>query len=337
MNEQDLDKTLNQDEFEEVEPTILRNEIGKVVDPTVVVEEANRTVVLTNDETIIIEKEHLIDIPPKNRPRKVYGGMWGPVEIATVGGAMVAIFAAILVYIFVVAPSNREVENNRVRLAALENELVSARSKYGNITSTKSQVEVVLSSVSDFESRLPAATNGRTALYQKINGLIAGYGLVNTTGPDYSPLEIADQENGNQSEEERGKSKFKSLFPGVYVTTTVEGPYVNLRRFLQEIETGNEFIIVSAVDLEPSDSEQKSDPGTGATQASVPGGVNPTLGGFSESNTRMPMQPTTSQAVLPNSQRGKTHGSTVRLRLEMAAYFRRPNLIAPVEPQVVSR
>jgi len=258
------------------------------------------------------------------------------VEIATAGAAMVAVFAAVLVYIFVVAPSNREVENNRVRLAALESELASARSKYGNISSTQSQVEVVLSSVSDFESRyLPAATNGRTALYQRINGLIASYGLTNTTGPDYSPLEILDQNEGNQTDEERGKSKFKSLFPGVYVSTTVEGPYVNLRRFLREIETGSEFIIVSAVELEPSESEEKTKSGTGTTQAGIPGGPNPTLGGgFPEANTRMQMQPA-SQAVVPNSQRGRTHGSVVRLRLEMAAYFRRPNLTA-VEPEAVT-
>ena len=40
---------------------------------------------LTDNETIVIEKEPFIDLPPKNRPRKVYGGMWGPIELATAG------------------------------------------------------------------------------------------------------------------------------------------------------------------------------------------------------------------------------------------------------------
>jgi hypothetical protein len=35
-------------------------------------------------ETIVIEKTPTIDIAPKKRPRKVYGGMWGQTEIATV-------------------------------------------------------------------------------------------------------------------------------------------------------------------------------------------------------------------------------------------------------------
>ena len=329
MNEKDLENTIKQDS----EPTILTNDIGKVLDPTVVIDEADRTVLLTENETIIIEKEHLIDIPPKNRPRKVYGGMWGPVEIATAGAAMLAVIAAILLYVFFVVPSNRELENNRVRLTTLENELIATRAKYGSISNVETEVAKLLTSVSDFESNyLPIATNGRTALYQRINGLIAGNGLVNTTGPDYAPLEIVDQNEGSKNDEERGKSKFRSLFPGVYVTTTVEGTYGSLRKFLSELETGNEFMIVSAVELEPSDTEQKGGQQNNPAQSGIP--ADPTAG-FPVTNTSAPFQQP-AQIALPNSQRGKTHGTTVRLRLEMAAYFRRPNAI-PVVTEAVPR
>jgi hypothetical protein len=82
-----------------------------------------------------------------------------------------------------------------------------------------------MSSVDDFESRyLPVATSGRTSLYQRINGLIGAYNLVNTTGPDYAPLETLDVADGVETDEERGRSKYKSLFPGVYVTMTVGQP-----------------------------------------------------------------------------------------------------------------
>lgn len=334
MSEKDLEKTINQNGPDDAKPKILVNEYGQAVDPTVVIDEADRTVLLTENETIVIEKESVIDIPPKNRPRKVYGGMWGTAEIATAGTAMLAVVAAILLYVFVVVPSNREVENNRVRLAALEQELISNRAKYGKISSTKEGVAALLTSVSDFESRyLPVAANGRTALYQRINGLIAGYGLVNTTGPDFAPLEIADQNKGGQSDEERGKSKFQSLFPGVYVTVTVEGTYLNLRRFISDIETGKEFVVISSVELEPSDTEQKNGQQNNPTQAGPVGGINPTLGGFPAGNTSAPIQPT-AQTALPNSARGKTHGETVRLRLEMASYFRRPNAAPVVQESV---
>ena len=64
------------------QPEILVNFDQATLDPTVVVDEADRTVVLTEDETLVIQKTEQIDIVPVNRPRKVYGGMWGPMEIA---------------------------------------------------------------------------------------------------------------------------------------------------------------------------------------------------------------------------------------------------------------
>ena len=87
---------------------------------------------------------------PKNRPRKVYAGMWGQAEIATVGLGMLAILATILLYIFVVLPADKELEANQKKRAALDTELVSARNKYGSITDTQTQVGVLLNSVTDF-------------------------------------------------------------------------------------------------------------------------------------------------------------------------------------------
>ena len=264
--------------------------------------------------------------------------MWGPTEIATAGTAFMAVLAVILLYIFLVVPSNRELEKNRAERDRLEQELISAQAKYGDITSTETQVAKLISSVDDFESRyLPAAVTGKTALYQRINGLIAAYGLTNTSGPDYVPLEIADQNKGSQPNEERGKTKFRSLFPGVYVTTTVEGSYQNIRRFIREIETGREFVVVSAVELEPSETDQKNDPGAAPVQTSVAGNSFPSEArppGLSGANN-----PNFGQPISQNQQskaRGKTHGETVRLRLEMAAYFRRTNSL-PVDPEVQSQ
>lgn len=333
MSDQELNKNVP-GQPRENEPEILRNEIGATPDPTVVIDEADRTVLLTDNETIVIEKEPRIDIPPKNRPRKVYGGMFGPVEIGVVGAGMLAVVAAVLLYVFFVVPSNREIEANRTRIDRLEKELASAKEKYGNMSNVETEVAKLISSVNDFEAQyLPVPTNGRTALYQRINGLIASYGLLNSTGPDYAPLEILDDGKEKDGEERGGKSKYRSFFPGVYVSMTVEGPYTNLRRFIREIETsGNEFVVISAVELEPSDAEQ--DKPDGATLASNPGGRNLTQefpNGF-PSNT-MQAQPA-GQGMAPSSSRGKTHGSVVSLKLEMAAYFRRPNAVAVPEGAV---
>lgn len=319
---------------DEKEPTILRNEYGSVVDPTVVVDEPGRTVMLTDNETIIIEKEPQYHLTPKSRERKVYQGMWGPVELGVLGAGMLGVLAAVLLYVLFVSPSNRELENNRTRKERLEAELISAREKYGNISDTETQVARLISSVNDFEAQyLPLPTTGRTAVYQRINGLIVSHGLVNSAGPDYAPLDILDKANQNGEEDRDGKGRFRSFFPGVYVTMTVEGSYANLRSFVNALETASEFIVVSAVELEPSDAQEK-DPAQ-ATTAGVPPGVDPTTAYPSATNTSVPL-PAVQGGGLPSS-RGKTHGTVVSLRLEMAAYFRRPTSPVPAAPEVVQQ
>lgn len=277
---------------------------------------------------IVVNEPPRIDAVPMNRPRKVYGGMWGQNEIVAAAVSMVAILAAIALYLFVVAPSNSELERNRAERSRIELELISARAKYGNITSTETQVAKLMSSVDEFESSyLPVAATGRTSLYQRINGLIGSYGLVNTNGPEFSPLEIAERAQTGQSDEDRGREKFRSLFPGVYVTMTVEGSYQNLRRFIREIETGNEFVVVSSVELESSDSEKPAD--ATKPQQNIPqrSGVSINTGmpaGFDD-----PASPVQNAGQSPR-RRGKTRGETVSLRLEMAAYFRRQNMAPAV-------
>ena len=266
-----------------------------------------------------VESIILTPTVPPNRPRKVYGGMWGPLEIAAVAIGFMTLIGVGFLYFVLVLPSNQELAKNKSEADRLEAELVSARSKYGQITSTEAQVATLLTSVDDFQTRfLPATTNGQTALYQRLNGLIRGYGLVNTSGPDYAPLEIADQNAEQATDEERGRAKFRSLFPGVYVTVTLEGSYQNLRRFIREIESGREFIVVSSVELAPSDSDGQKQQNT-QTAPAIAGG----LPGFN--------QPVVQPATQVQRPKGKMHGEVVSLQIEMAAYFRRPDF-APMAP-----
>ncbi|MDQ2747376.1 MAG: hypothetical protein M3T96_08965 [Acidobacteriota bacterium] len=302
------------------------NDYGATKDSAVVIEEETRTVLLTNDETIVIEKSPTIDIVPRNRPRKVYAGMWGTAEITTVGLGMLAILAAILLYIFVVMPAKSELGANKKKRDALETELLSARNKYGDITNTETQVGKLLTSVGDFETRfLRNPLLDKTSLYQRLNGLIAAYNLTNTTGPDYAPLEIVETKpGGQQSEAERGRSKFQSLFPGVYVTTTLEGSYQNLRRFIREVETSEQFVTITAIEFQPAETEQKIDPTKPPKQVQQINQVK-----INPSNPNgVPQNPTFTTVVPETTEtraaRGKTRGETVSLRLEMAAYFRRP-------------
>jgi hypothetical protein len=329
---------------DETKPTIHVNEYGETIDSTVVVEEPDRTVLLTDDETIIIPKETMIDVPPKNRERKVYAGMWGTTELVTVGLSLLAILTTLLLFVLLVLPAQRELDNNRARRDELDKQRTTALSRYGSITTTEERVAQLISSVDEFETNyLSAETNGRTALYQQLNGLISAYGLINTSGPDYAPLEIADpNRNNQQTEAEKGRSKFISIYPGQYISMTLDGSYQSLRRFIREIETSrNQFVIISAIELEPSENkEEQNDPSkpqpasinnqpTGANQfGQTPfGGVRPDT--FNRGGQQFPTPQTQTAA---KADRGKTRGETVTLRLELAAYFRRPNF----QPQSAS-
>lgn len=285
------------------------------------------------DESVTNSPDSSWDVIP-NRPRKVSAGMWGPLEIAAASLGALCLVAAMVGFFVFVVPSNRELARNRSDADRLEAELISARTKYGEITDTESQVAKIVTSIDDFELLyLPAIATGQSALYQRLNGLIAAHRLVNTTGPDYAPLETADKDAGQQTEEQKGRSKFRSLYPGVYVTTTLEGSYQNLRRFIREIETGREFIVVSAVELAPSDTER---PKTDAPQTSgAPNQGNPTNPNFGgQPNRGFPAgfnQPSFQSQPQQRSQpQGKMRGEFVSLRIEMAAYFRRPNF-APAQ------
>ncbi len=280
-------------------------------------------------EIPVLVEEVPLFIPP-NRPRKVYAGMWGPYEIASVAIAFMAMMAAFLLYFFFVIPSNSELARNRSEADRLDAEVVSARSKYGEITDIETQVAKLVSSVDDFETRyLPMQTNGQAALYQRVNALIKANGLENTTGPDYTPLETADTKDGQQdTEEEKGRAKYRSLYPGLYITTTVEGSYQNLRRFIREVETGREFVVISAVELAPSDTEVKKAADNFGTAPVNPAAVGPNEKGFVQPPAGFAQpQP---RAV----DKGKTRGETVALHLEMAAYFRRPNFVPMTPAQV---
>lgn len=310
------------------DPSIPLEEPGKPVasepeiivnpnDGAVAVEEDGRTVFLTENETIIVEKPPRIDLPPANRPPRVNLGMWGKTEIAAVGIASLTILAAIFVYLAFTLPAKRELERNKSTRDRLETELASAREKYGNITNTETQVAKLLGSVEDFETRyLPVASVGQTSLYQNLNSMIAAHGLINTSGPDYSPLETADGTRNGETEDERGRARLRSLFPGTYVTLTVEGPYANIRRFIRDLETSRDFIVIGSVELAPAESQSVKGQNSTSPQSVGEKGQSVNAG-FGSVVTR-PLNPQ------PTPPRGKTQGDIVSLRIEMAAYYRRP-------------
>ena len=239
---------------------------------------------------------------------RVYSGMWGRPEIAAVTVAGVLVIASIVVFATVVMPAKSNLETVRSGKVQLEQKVVEAREKYGKITSTTEQVSRLVASANSFEANyLPADSVGQTALYQRLNSLIATHRLLNTSGPEYTPLPVVGQLSSQSDEAETGRERYRSIFPGVYVTMTLDGTYQDIRRFISDIETSEQFVIISAVGIEPAEQRRRREEEAGANEAPVPVPGMPRV-----------VNPT----VAPPTARPK--GESVSLKIELAAYFRRP-------------
>jgi hypothetical protein len=297
--------------------------------------------VIENQPVVVTEELPGTELPPPaaataaaagvvvKTDRKIYGGMFGVPEIVGMAASCLVLLGVIGFYFLVVAPAKNDLKNKKVQRDELDKKLTDTRAKFDKYGTTAGLVTGLNASVEDFESRnLQISGNGRTALYDRINGLMVAYNLRNTAGPEYSPLEIKEFKSNEPQREERGRSKFESLFPGVYINMTLEGTYVNLRRFMSEIESSNQFVVISLVELEAADNKQQAanNPQTG--QPPNPGnpdgvmmGPNGPIGG------RQPGAPAAQPAQA--APRGKNHGDLVNLHLELAAYFHRENVSAP--------
>ncbi len=256
--------------------------------------------------------------------RDVQSGMFGVPETAALVFSCLVLLGVIGFYFLVLAPAQNDLKNRKAQRNEQEKKLDELKKRFGDSTDTEKIVANLERSVEDFEFRfLPLASLGKASLYDRINGLIYAYRLRNTAGPAYSPLEIATLK-ADQPQEERGKTKFQSLFPGVYISMTVEGSYVNLRRFISELEASQQFVVISAVELEAAENTQQD---TQDRPPNTAGGVGTVSGKPVYGQPGPPVQQTTR----PAGPRGKTMGETVSLHLEMAAYFRRDMPMIPAE------
>jgi hypothetical protein len=175
-------------------------------------------------------------------------------------------------------------------------------------------VTTINESLQRFENeRLADRSEGRMALYTQLNDLIRRNSLRNTAGPNYvalQPLGAEDQQQqgANVAARQRsGNAKWQSTYPGIGVNTTVEGAYQNLRRFIRDIESSKQFIVINAVELESIKDTEAPPPIVSNAPPGMPG----------EIGTRIPVP--------------SARGTLVSLRLDMAVYFKRG-----AEPEALS-
>lgn len=222
-----------------------------------------------------------------------------PELIGLAGAAFIAIIT-VFAYFYFYLPAQSRLTTTQLERDRLQALLRTSQNNLQQTTTVREQVDKITGSMTNFENNwLAAASSGRMSLYTTLNSLIKSNGLRNTAGPSYTPLEPIGSKSRIQptaSAEKQTHAKWQTIYPGIAVSVTVEGPYQRVRHFVRDIESSRQFLIINAVELESvTQSGVAAEPAPNA----VGGGIAPTTGG---------------------------RGTLVSLRLEMATYFHRPEV-----------
>ena len=213
-------------------------------------------------------------------------------ELIGLAGAVLIAILTIFAYFYFYLPAQSRLTSLQLERDRLQAFLRTSQNNLQQTTTVQEQVKRITGSMSDFETNwLANPSSGRMSLYATLNNLIKSNALRNTAGPSYTPLEPIGSKGQVQpttSALKQTNAKWQTIYPGIAVSVTVEGPYHRVRRFVREIESSRQFLIINEVELES------------VTQSGI--------------------------ATGPSTAGGATGGraTLVSLRLEMATYFQRP-------------
>ena len=282
--------------------------------------------------------------PLSQRARRA--GMFDLPEIMAVSVAGAALLSVALMYFFGLQPAREDLRKARIARESRQSELAKLQDQAQTALNQQTTADQLITSEAHFENTfLPLSANGNSALYQRLNELIRANNLKNTAGPEYAPLELARASQTQPADKQGRGGNQPGLFPGTFVTVTVEGNYANLRHFINEIENTRQFIVISAIELESTATFSANQSNAAASTSTLDSDplrgipTNPNPNNFQQNiqppqqipNGIIPpgMKPPPFNQVRPapkvTAPRSKTGsgGNNISLRLEMAAYFRR--------------
>ncbi|HEV3468911.1 MAG TPA: GspMb/PilO family protein [Pyrinomonadaceae bacterium] len=229
-------------------------------------------------------------------------------EIAALAAAAALLLAAVSAYLLLLRPQRARLASLALERETLQRQLQSTQGTLAENRDTQSSVREILSSLEDFEiTHLGVSGSGNTGVIDELHRLLAKNKLRISGGMSYTRLEEAvpgatPQRQAAPGGGEQGAQQrvVQSVFPGVGVTLTVEGPYTALRRFIRDVESSRHFIVVNSVELEGITESGSSFATAAPTDLADPAAA-----------AAAPAAPATAT------------GRLVSLRLDMSAYFRR--------------
>jgi hypothetical protein len=238
-------------------------------------------------------------------------------ELIGLAGAALLALMTVFAYFYFYLPAHSRLTSTEHEREQLQTQLRIAEKLFGQTKSTSEAVDQMTASVKDFEGNWLAISGpGRLSLYAELNNLIRSNRLRNTAGPSYTPLEpVGTKAKGPviDSGEKQGVAKWQSIYPGILVSVTVEGPYQSVRHFVHDLEMSRHFLIIDSVEL-----ESVRDTGIAAMDFPTPVPVTRASGPVRPGATR----PGAISPPIVTAPAG-SRGSMVSLRLDLATYFQR--------------
>ena len=242
----------------------------------------------------------------------------GVPELIGLSAAALLALLTVFAYLYFLAPANSRLTLAQLERTRLQGQVSASQLNIIEGKTAREAIDKINASLNDFEGNwLAAPGSGRMLLYTELNELIRSNGLRNTSGPSYAtldPLGTKGQVQPTVSAEQQSNAKWQSIYPGVSVSVTVEGPYQSVRHFVRDIEMSRQFLIINAVELEGVTQSGAATQETSTVRTPVPA-----RGG------RTALPPTVAQPA-------RARGTLVSLRLDLATYFRRAGSEKPVAP-----
>ncbi len=203
-----------------------------------------------SEKTVTVKREQVRVRLNQLRQSRQYG-MFGIPEIVGLGASALMLLAVVFAYLYFLTPAQSRLKAIEDESAQLLRRVRVAQSEGDSNASPQATVDEINQSLEKFESEaLMQRNQGRMDLYGQLNAIIRKHSLRNTAGPVYTALVALGSPGAPTTAAKAGSARWQSLYPGIGIAVTVEGPYANLRRFLREVEASKQFIIINAVELE---------------------------------------------------------------------------------------
>jgi Tfp pilus assembly protein PilO len=173
--------------------------------------------------------------------------MFGIAEIVALSVSCFILLLVLFSYLYFLLPARSRLQAAKTDRTQLQSNLQKSKNIVSHDQNVQQTRDKLADSLERFEKvGLVDAARGRMDLYEDLNRLIVKNALRNTSGPNYTGLEPS----GTKTPGKTTNTKWQSVYPGIAVDVTVEGPYQNIRRFISEIENSKQFVIINQVELQ---------------------------------------------------------------------------------------